>query len=235
MQRDNRGQSPDTQRSDSPPRAREDSPAGREGSERSASTQRGQPAPSAGARQPASEARRDSRQYGVVPRSQNFGVSSVLGGGGPFALMRQMEQEMDRMFEQFGFGQRGVMPRGEGAGFGAPALWQPQVEVFERDGKLHVCTDLPGLSKENVHVNVEHDTVTIQGERRLSHDDRDQKGGFYRSERSYGSFYRTIPLPEGVNAESGEATFRDGVLDITFDAPSEQPRGRRLEIRDSSS
>jgi HSP20 family protein len=239
MQRDNRTQSPDTQRNDSPPRAREDSPTSRQGSidERTASTQRGQPAPSGGARQQPSDASQGSRRYGVVPRSQSFGLPSMFSGGGPFALMRQMEQEMDRMFEQVGFGgQRGLtQPRGPGAGSGLPSLWQPQVEMFERDGKLHVCSDLPGLSKEDVHINVENDMVTIQGERRSSHEDRDQQRGFFRSERSYGSFYRTIPLPEGVNAESGEATFRDGVLDITFDAPNEQPRGRRLEIRDSSS
>ena len=236
MQRDNRTQSPDIQRNDSAPSAREDSATSRQGggsSDRGSSTQRGQTGPRSGAMQQRSDVGQGSQRYGVVPRGQDFSYPSLFGGGGPFALLRQMEQEMDRMFEQFGFGgQRGAMqPRGQGA----PSLWQPQVEMFERDGKLHVCTDLPGLSKEDVHVNVENDTVTIQGERRASHEDRDQQRGFYRSERSYGSFYRTIPLPEGVNAESGEATFRDGVLDITFDAPTEQQRGRRLEIRDSSS
>ncbi|HZA96380.1 MAG TPA: Hsp20/alpha crystallin family protein, partial [Burkholderiaceae bacterium] len=144
---------------------------------------------------------------------------------------------MDRMFEQFGMGgfTRGGQLQQRGAG-GMSSLWSPQVEMYERDGKLHVCADLPGLNKDDIEVNIENDTVTIRGERQSQHEDRDEQRGFYRSERSYGSFYRAIPLPEGVNAENGQATFRDGVLDITFDAPKQtEGRGRRLEISDASS
>jgi HSP20 family protein len=108
--------------------------------------------------------------------------------------------------------------------------------MYERDGKLHVCADLPGLNKDDIEVNIENDAVTIRGERQSQHEDRDDQRGFYRSERSYGSFYRAIPLPEGVNAENAQASFRDGVLDITFDAPKQTGGGgRRLEISDASS
>jgi HSP20 family protein len=71
--------------------------------------------------------------------------------------------------------------------------------------------------------------VTLQGQRHQEKSSSDR--GYYQSERSYGSFYRTIPLPEGVNTEKASATFRDGVLQIEVPAPSQQSRGRTLEIK----
>ena len=73
--------------------------------------------------------------------------------------------------------------------------------------------------------------MTIQGQRKQ--EKTSSESGFYRSERSYGSFYRTIPLPEGVNIENASATFRDGVLQIEIDAPQKKPSGRTLEIKDA--
>ena len=111
-----------------------------------------------------------------------------------------------------------------------PSMWSPHVEVSERDGKLLIEADLPGMKREDINVQIEQDAIVIQGERN-AHQTSNQ-GGYYRSERSYGSFYRTIPLPEGANADSAQASFRDGVLEIELDAPREQQRGRRLDIRD---
>lgn len=159
-------------------------------------------------------------------------------GGGPFSVMRRISDEMDRLFEGFGFG-RGALggePGWQGAlssgGQQDAALWSPHLEMFERDGKLIVTADLPGVRKEDVKVEVDQDAITLQGQRRQEQTSREQ--GYYRSERSYGSFYRTIPLPEGTNADSATATFRDGVLEIELDAPRQQQHGRTLEIRDAA-
>jgi HSP20 family protein len=101
-----------------------------------------------------------------------------------------------------------------------------------------VCADLPGLKREDIKVDLDEGRLTIQGERHSHNVDdrrteRQQQGGYYRSERSYGSFYRSIPLPEGIDVDSAQASFRDGVLDITFDAPqSRAARRRTLEIAD---
>jgi HSP20 family protein len=82
-------------------------------------------------------------------------------------------------------------------------------------------------------VDVREDGITVQGKRR--HEQESERSGFYRSERSYGSFFRTIPLPEGVMVDQAKASFTDGVLEITMPAPSEQvTRGRRLEIREGT-
>ena len=103
--------------------------------------------------------------------------------------------------------------------------------LVERDGKLLISADLPGVKKEDVKVEINQDLVTIQGQRHEERTSSDR--GYYQSERSYGSFYRSIPLPEGANTESASATFRDGVLQIEVQAPSQQARGRTLEIKDA--
>jgi HSP20 family protein len=108
--------------------------------------------------------------------------------------------------------------------------WAPQVEIFERDNKLVVRTDLPGMTKDDVDVEIDDDSIVIRGERRSEREEDDE--GYYRSERSYGSFYRRIPLPSGVNAEEATADFRNGVLEITLPAPKRaEEKRRRLEIR----
>jgi HSP20 family protein len=160
-------------------------------------------------------------------------------GSGPFSTMRRITEEMDRLFDSFGFG-RSFFPSefGQGAqfGYGDPqgiaARWTPRVDIVERDEKLLISADLPGVKKEDVKVEINQDSVTIQGQRHQERTSSDR--GYYQSERSYGSFYRSIPLPEGADPESAFATFRDGVLQIELQAPSEQARGRTLEIKDAS-
>ena len=156
-------------------------------------------------------------------------------GGGPFSIMRRISDEMDRFFENFGMGRSLFPPQSgwnEGQG-GAPSMWSPHIEVCERNGKLLIQADLPGIKRDDINVRVEQDAVVIQGQRHQQQ--TSNQSGYYRSERSYGSFYRTIPLPEGTNADSATASFRDGVLEIEVDMPREQQHGRTLEIRDSGS
>lgn len=148
----------------------------------------------------------------------------------PFAFMRRFSEEMDRLFADFGFG-RDLAPRGFDD-FGE-SLWAPQVEMFERDGQLIVRADLPGLTRDDVKVEVTDSAINLSGERKSEHEEKGE--GYYRTERSYGSFYRSIPLPQGANAEDANATFNNGVLEITMAAPEPKTRGRRLEIRDAHS
>lgn len=144
----------------------------------------------------------------------------------PFSLMSRFADEMERVFEDFGFGPGRLMSRGWGE-FGRGG-WSPQIEAFEQGGQFIVRADLPGLNKDDVKIDVTDDALTIQGERKQQHEEN--REGFYRSERSYGSFYRSIPLPEGTDAEKAKATFRDGVLEITMPAPQREEQRRRIEI-----
>jgi len=148
----------------------------------------------------------------------------------PFGMMNRMFEEMDRFFEDFGFGRNRMLPRmrdvvGEGQR-GMGSLWSPQIEVLERDGQLVVCADLPGMRKEDVKVEVGEDALTIRGERR----EEQNRSGY--SERFYGNFYRRIPLPEGANPAAAQARFQDGVLEVSVPMPKRDAGNRRqLEIR----
>jgi HSP20 family protein len=155
----------------------------------------------------------------------------------PAGLIERFADEMDRLFDEFGFG-RSRVPRWGSSWLTSPGadteLWSPNVEIFQRNSELVVRAELPGLSKDDVKVDVTDEAVVIQGERRREHEEN--RDGVYRSERSYGSFQRVIPLPEGAITDQAKATFRDGVLEITMPAPPDQvTRGRRLEITEGMS
>jgi HSP20 family protein len=146
----------------------------------------------------------------------------------PFALMRRFSEEMENLFGEIGLG-RGWLPAA-GLTKLAPGIWSPQVEMFERNDDLVVRADLPGLTKDDVKVEIAADGITIEGERKQ--EEEEQHEGYYRSERSYGKFYRTLPLPDGIDPEDAQATFNNGVLEITMAAPkrTERKKSRRLDI-----
>jgi len=194
----------------------------------------------AGANQPQHSATEQNQSPALTQRGgsrqQQQGLSRQGQFSSPFSFMRRFSEEMDRLFDDFGmFG--GLTSPGFGGSLFSPSLgrefeqmagWSPQTEVFERVNELVVRADLPGLTKDDINVDIEDDQIIIQGERR---DEREEnREGFYQSERSYGSFYRSIPLPEGIDAEQANATFNNGVLEITLPKPEQTKRGRRLEI-----
>ena len=184
-------------------------------------------------RQRSLETARESggRQSAITRQSPLFGTTAS-----PFHLMRRMAEDIERLFDSdFGRVGFGMSPRlttspWRGEGRLADALWAPQVETFRKDDKLVVRADLPGLAKDNVNIEVEDDTLMISGERSDEH--RDDRDDYYRSERTYGRFFRAIQLPDGVDAEKIDATFKDGVLEVTIPAPKVQtPRNRQVKIR----
>jgi HSP20 family protein len=131
----------------------------------------------------------------------------------PFGFMRRLLEDLDRI------------------GNGVESVWSPALEVFERDGQLVVRADVPGLQKDQIKVEVVDDQLVISGERTRENEER--REGIYRSERSYGSFCRTIALPEGVNPDKAVATFDNGVLEVSMPAPKRlQPK--RIEVRQGS-
>jgi HSP20 family protein len=164
---------------------------------------------------------------GTTDRLRRRDPFDQLGFGfGPFGLMRRMHEDMDRMFGDFLGGHRnwpafsGERGRGE---------WSPAIEAFQRGSEFVVRAEVPGLSREDLTVEIGDDALTIQGERKYDH--QEEREGVFRSERSYGTFYRTIQLPEGAVSDSAKANFKDGVLEVVLQAPSQEVRrGRRIEI-----
>jgi len=181
--------------------------------------------------------REGARSTGATRRQQ---TSPVFGTGtgslSPFAMMRRMAEDMDRLFDNFGLGRTGfgLAPTlgadlnrdpWQGSSTVDQMAWAPQVETFRRGDQLVIRADLPGLRKDDVKVEVDDGVLTISGERREEHEeDRDN---YYRSERTYGQFYRAIPLPEGVSENQCEASFKEGVLEVTLPAPKQEERKRK--------
>ena len=149
----------------------------------------------------------------------------------PFSFMRRFAEEMDNLFEDFDFRRDWLAPVfGNELGAG---IWSPQVEMLQHNGELIVRADLPGLTKDDVKVEVTDNAITIEGERRGEKEDK--REGFYRSERSYGKFYRRLPIPEGIDVKDAEATFENGVLEVKMKASKrEQQKRRRLEINEAA-
>lgn len=137
----------------------------------------------------------------------------------PFELMRRFTDDMVRLFEGTspGWSTTSVM-----------TLWSPPIEVSEKDGQIKVCAELPGLSKDHVKVEFTQEGLTISGERKREQEDR--REGIYRSERSYGSFMRTIPIPDEAQFEKAKATFENGILTVSVPVPEIKCRRREIPI-----
>ncbi len=170
------------------------------------------------------------KQGALTPRREEQRLERTRPWGrdvSPFRAMQRMADEMERLFDDFGFGRRWLGPSWRETG---GELWAPEVEVFQKNHELTIRADLPGLKREDVTVDITDNDVTIQGERK--HEKEEEREGYYRTERGYGSFCRVIPLPEGAISEQAKANFKDGVLEITMPAPPAS-KGRRLEIAEA--
>lgn len=103
--------------------------------------------------------------------------------------------------------------------------FNPQVDVTENDQEIKVAAELPGLTEKDVEVSLANDMLTISGEKRAEKEDKGEN--YYRMERSYGSFQRTIPLPTEVEANKVDATFKNGVLTVTLPKSAQAVQNRK--------
>ncbi len=156
---------------------------------------------------------------------------TALAPRNPFAILRDMTSELDRMFEEgawpsFGWPAFRTKPEAEAA------TWFPEIDVFEKDGRLVTKIDLPGMKKDDVKVEVTDGHLAISGERKTEAEEK--KDNFYRCEREYGSFYRAIPLADGMKLEDVKATFADGVLEVSIPLSAKpEAKVRKVEIQEA--
>lgn len=119
-------------------------------------------------------------------------------------------------------------PTHPGRGAAAPVRrWIPAVDLVENDDTYVLRADLPGLSQEDVNVELDNNVLTVSGERKSEHEERKQ--GYYRIERSSGSFSRSLRLPDGVDAGAIKASFDNGVLEVQIPKPA-QPKPQKVAI-----
>ncbi len=128
----------------------------------------------------------------------------------PWRPFRNME-EWDRQFDDFFSPSMWRWPNEKN--------WVPSVDIFEKDDKFVVKAELPGMKEEDIDVSVVGDTLTVKGEKKTETEVNEED--YYRCERSYGNFYRSIPLPSTVDANKIEANYQDGVLEVTLPKAAE--------------
>jgi HSP20 family protein len=138
----------------------------------------------------------------------------------PFSLMRRMTEELDRTFSEV-----------SGRDFG-DRVWIPAIELTQRAGNYVVRAEVPGLHPNDVKLEIADDTIVIQGERKVEHEET--KGGLHVTERRYGKFYRAIPLPEGAKADEASARYENGVLEVTVPVEEQGSKRREIPIQASS-
>jgi HSP20 family protein len=129
-----------------------------------------------------------------------------------------LQSEVNRLFDTF-FGGR---PGDAGA-----RRWVPAMDLTETDDHLVLRADLPGLDRDDVKIEVKDGVLTVSGERKAEHEHREE--GYHRVERAYGSFSRSLSLPQDVDAERIAATFDKGVLEVRIPKPEER-KPHRVEI-----
>jgi HSP20 family protein len=139
----------------------------------------------------------------------------------PVRELHTMQNEMNRLFNTF------FDTPARGNGEQTARRWIPAMDVVETDEHFVLRADLPGMSENNVNIELEDNVLTISGQRNAEHEQRNE--GYYRVERASGSFSRSLTLPEGVNADGIQASFENGVLEVRIPKP-EQHKPRKVQI-----
>jgi HSP20 family protein len=139
----------------------------------------------------------------------------------PLRELSTLQSDMNRFFNAM-FDAPAGSP-----GQGGARRWTPAMDLAETEDAFVLRADLPGVSQEDVHIELEDTVLTVSGERKSDHESKGE--GFYRVERSFGSFSRSLTLPKGVDPEAVAASFTDGVLEVRIPKP-EQRKPRRISI-----
>jgi HSP20 family protein len=142
----------------------------------------------------------------------------------PFRGFWDLQNEMNRLLEQtFGGLVRRPGTRGQAE------EWAPAIDVLTRDGNLVIRAELPGVKPEDVDITLQNNVLTISGEHKAEQEE--ERAGYYVRERRYGSFRRSLTVPEGTDESKIHARFEDGVLEVTVEgaAPVQEPKRIQIE------
>ena len=155
------------------------------------------------------------------------------------APLAQLQRDINRAFESFWndpFGSMLARPFApfesldEWFGDFAPSTFTPSIDIADKGKNIEVTAELPGMTADDVELQLSDNVLTLRGEKKL--EDTKEEEGYYRTERSYGYFQRTIPLPVEVDGEKAEANFKDGVLTVRLPKVKEETK-RRIEVKSS--
>ena len=131
----------------------------------------------------------------------------------PFREMTQLQNRFDRLFEAVG---------------GRQESWLPAVDVFDTQDAVVLKAELAGMDPADIQIEVEDNVLTIKGERRF--DEKVDEERYYRVERRFGSFQRSLALPQGVKSDEIDASYDEGILTVTV-PKAEQEKPKRIEVQ----
>src|SRR5215216_2835656 len=138
----------------------------------------------------------------------------------PLRELGSLQNEMNRLFNT-------VFDAPAPGNGGTMRRWMPAMDLVESGDHFVLRADLPGLSEEDVKIELEDGTLTVSGERKAEHEEKEE--GYYRVERAFGGFSRSLTLPQGIDPEAVNASFDRGVLEVRIPKPEEK-KPRRIEI-----
>jgi HSP20 family protein len=154
-----------------------------------------------------------------------FSPGSLLGvGGDPFLTLHR---EMNRLFDDVLRG--AAVPAGGQSGSEGGVLLAPHMDVSETEKELRIRAELPGVSEKDIDISLNDDVLTIRAEKRQER--KEEREGVHFSERSFGTFQRSLRLPFQVNPDQVQARFENGVLSVTLPKTQPQERSRRIQVQ----
>lgn len=169
-----------------------------------------------------------------VPIGSEGKAASPVGQRG--SPLEMLHREIDRLFDDFHpFSWRSPFARSEPDIWGAlpkRTEWQiaPAMDLVEKDGSYEISAELPGIDEKNVEIKLSNGMLTIKGEKSEEKEEKDKE--YFLSERRYGSFQRSFQLPEGVDEEKVEATFKKGVLTVVIPkSPEAKQSEKKIEVK----
>ena len=148
-------------------------------------------------------------------------LSPLRGSRGFWDPLSEMNRVLDQMSSAPRRGQEGERVRELGE-------WVPSIDVLSKDGDLVVRAELPGVKQEDVDITLHERVLTLSGERKAEQEE--ERGGYYVRERRYGSFSRSLTLPEGIDESKVHARYEDGVLEVTVEGAAAVREPKRIQI-----
>ena len=162
----------------------------------------------------------------LIPWSRHKDKTAAREGDDDANPLVSLQRDINHVFEDFW----NKVENGWSGRFDAVGMFGPSTDVTETDKSVEVSVELPGMTQDDIDISLSNDAMTIRGEKKIEHEEK--RKGVYMSERSYGSFYRTVPLPAGVDADKADATFKNGVLTVSLPkTPEAQAKIKHIPVK----
>ncbi|MFW8595061.1 Hsp20/alpha crystallin family protein [Cribrihabitans neustonicus] len=178
-----------------------------------------------------------------APRNEDTGSPEKALAERSWGPLWNIREEIDDLLEDLHSGSFFAPLRPRSRRRRSPLRWplqefswkMPVLDVVDKEDELKLTAELPGLSEKDIDLRVGDGTLTLRGEKKHDHEEGDKEGGFYLSERRFGAFERTIGIPEGIDRDKIEATFKNGVLTVRLPKkPEARNPTRKIDVKSAS-